>query len=442
MKQSMGTGHRLSRRGFLGATGGLSAAALLASCGSGGSGGSGGGGEQIAFWNMPWGGTEFNPRDEEIVTAYAPAEGMLPATYQTVQWANFTQTFSSAIASRTGPAVSSGGGTQAFLFEAQGAIAYADDLLESWKGNGLYDDFLPGLVDTLKVENGYAAVPYNLDMRVLWYSKSLMEEAGAEPPTDWQSYLDACEALKKIDVYGYGDGAGSGRFTGGHILVSWMIGNGGGLFDENQQPNCLNPANIEAMEFVLECQSKGYIDPAAATYTSDNVESQWKAKTFGMGWDGGGLARNLGGDLADDVVVGSPLTSPNGTQGMLFFPNSIMMYTDTPSQEASEAFLTYYYQNMAPLWTEGTGIGLPPLVSITETEEFQADANNVKIIEEYQPIARTWAAPGSDALFQGVTAVDGTPVMDTFTQSILSGVTDAEAALQALQDGIESTING
>ncbi|WP_197429981.1 ABC transporter substrate-binding protein [Auraticoccus cholistanensis] len=437
------SGFRLSRRGLLGAAGGVSAAAALSACGGGGSGGGGGGSDEpIAFWNMPWGNTEFNPMDEEITLAYQPPEGLPPATYQVVQWANFTQTFSSAVASRTGPAVSSGGGTQAFLFEAQGAIAYADDLLESWRGNGLYDDFLPGLIDTMKTENGYAAVPYNLDMRVLWYNKTLLEEAGAEPPTDWQSFLDACEALKKNDVYGYGTAAGAGAYTGGHILVSWMIGNGGGLFNADQQPDCVTPANIEAMEFVLECVAKGYVDPASASYTSDNAQTQWEERRFGMGFDTGGLANNVGGEVGSDLVVGSPLTSPAGSQGMLFFPNNIMMYADTPSQEGSEAFLTYYFQNMSRLWTEKTGIGLPPLRSITETPEFQSDENNVKIIEEYQPIARTWAAPGGNALFQGVTAADATPAMDTFTQSILGGDIEARAALEQLQQGLEDTIGG
>jgi multiple sugar transport system substrate-binding protein len=439
---SQSSGAAFTRRGFIGVAGGVAAAGLLAACApsGGGSGGGGGAGGEIKFWNMPWGNTEFNKRDEEITLAYEPAEGLGDASYQVIQWNNFTQTFSSAVASNTGPAVSSGGGTQAFQFEAQDKIAYADNLIESWKENGLYEDFLPGLLDTMKVEKGYAAVPYNLDMRVLWYNQALMEKAGAEVPTDWPSYMAAAAKLKAIDVYGYGTSAGAGSFTGGHILVSWMINNGGGLFDENQEPNCVTPANIEAMEFVLEMVAKGYVDPGAATYTSANSDSQWEARKYGMGFEGGGLAANIGGDVGPELVVGSPLTSPSGDKGALFFPNSIMMYTNTPSQESSEAFLTYYYENMAPLWTEATGIGLPPLKSITETPEFQSNPNNVKIIEEWQPIARTWAAPGGDALFFGVTTVDGTPAMDTFTQSILGGRTDAKSALTALQSAIEDAL--
>jgi multiple sugar transport system substrate-binding protein len=115
------------------------------------------------------------------------------------------------------------------------------------------------------------------------------------------------------------------------------------------------------------------------------------------------------------------------------------MYTNTPDQKMSEDFLTYYYQNMAPLWKEHTGIGLPPLKSIAETPEFQEDANAVKIINEWQPIASTWGAPGSSSLFLGVTKVDGTPAMDAFTQSIYSGQATAKGALETLQKALEAT---
>jgi len=434
----------LSRRSFLG----LSAAAVagsatLAACGSNGSGsGSGGGGssEPLKFWNMPWGQTTFNPLDQKITEAYKPADGLPPMTYQVIQWANFTQTFASAVASQTNPAVSSGGGTQAFQFEDQGALAYVDDLYATWKTNGLYEDFLPGLIDTLKVEKGYTAIPYNLDMRVIWMNKSLLDQAGAKVPTDWQSYLDAAAALKKNNIYGYGTGAGAGAYTGQHAIVCWMINNGGGIFDENKQPNCVTPENIEAVDFVLEMVSKGYVDPASSTYTSPNVQAQWKAKKFALGYDTGGLADNIAGDVGKQLTVISPLTSPSGKKGALYFPNNIMIYKKNSNIKGTEAFLTYYYQNMAPLWTQNTGIGLPPLKSISKTKEFQADKNKVRIIEEWQPIAKTWAAPGGDANFLNVTTVDATPAMNVFTQSILGGSTDSKSALTKLQEAVKANM--
>lgn len=433
---SQSTGAAFTRRSFIGVAGGVAATALLAACSTGGGGG--GGGDTMKFWNMPWGGTEFNPLDKKITLAYKPKSGLPSAKYQTIQWANFTQTFSSAVASNTGPAVSSGGGTQAFQFANQGKIAYADDLLDSWKKDGIYDDFLPGLVDAMKTDEGYAAVPYNLDVRISWYNKSLMEQAGVESPKTWDEYMNVCAALKAIGVYGFGLGSGPGSFTGSHILAAFMINNGGGLFNADKKPDCVTPENIEAMEFVLEMVKAGYSDPAAATYTSDNVQGQWKAKKFGFGWDGAGLPAGAVGDVSGDLVVGDPLTSPSGKKGGLYFPNNIMMYKNTPSQKGSEAFLTYYYKNMAPLWTENTGIGLPPLKSIADTSEFKANANNVKILSDWQPILKTWAAPGGDGLFYNIAnTVDGTAPMLDFTQSILGGQVDAKGALTKLQTSIE-----
>ena len=428
-----------TRRGILAAAAGAATTAALAACTGGGSGGGNGGGGVLKFWNMPWGGTAFNPLDKKISEAYKPAAGLPPVRYQAVQWSNFTSTFATAIASNTGPAVSSGSGTQAFQFAAEGKIAYADDLIDSWKKDTLYDDFLPGLFDTMKTKDGYAAVPYNLDMRVLWYSKSLLAKAGVQPPTDWQSYLDVCEALKKIGVYGFGIAAGP-QGNGFQMIVGLMINNGGGIFDADQKPNLVTEANIQTLDFIVEMVRKGYMDPASVGYSTTNAQTEWKAQKFGMGYEGPGLANQLGGQFADDIVVGDPLVSASGKKGALYFPNNIMMYTNTPSQKDSEAFMTYYYKHMAPLWTKKTGIGLPVLKSIAATPEFQSDPNAAKCISAWQPISKTWAAPGGDALFKNVTLVDSTPPMSDFAQSLLSQKATPKQALTTLQKTLESKI--
>lgn len=427
-----------NRRTFLGAgAAAVAGSALLGGCSRAQSSSGGSGGEPIKFWNMHWG-EHFDKVDKKITEDYEPKKGLPKATHQTIQWDDFDQKFSSAIASNTGPAVSSGGGTQAFRFAAENKIAYADDLLDSWKSNGLYDDFLPGLIDTMKTDKGYAAVPYNLDMRVMWYNKRLMKKAGVKPPTDWKSYLHACAGLKKIGVYGFTPGAVKGGFTGAHVLVCWMINNGGGLFDKDQQPDCVTSANVEAMKYVRELIHKGYMDPGSVAYTSDNVSKQWKAHKFGMGFDTLGLADNIGGDVKDELVVGTPLKGPSGKKGALYFPNNIMMYTETPSQKGSEAFMTYYYKNMSPLWKKDTGIGLPPLKSLTKLKEVGGDKNKKTAIDEWQSISRTWAAPGGDALFRNVNVADGSTAMDEFTQEILGGKKTVKDALKKLEKSMKA----
>jgi multiple sugar transport system substrate-binding protein len=435
---SSASGAAFTRRTLLGA--GVSAAVVgaLAACSTSSTAGSGKASQPLKFWNQPWGGPQFLVQDQKITNAYKPKSGFGKATYRQVQWANFAQTYATAVAANTGPAVSSGGGTQAFLFESQGKIAYADNLLESWKKNGIYDDFLPGLVDTLKVEKGYAAVPYNLDMRPIWYNPDLLDKAGADVPTDWQGWLDAAAALKKIGVYGYGISTGAGSYVGGHAIVSAMINNGGGLFDEKNEPNCVTPENIQAVDFILEMAKKGYIDPRSIAYTDANDNAQWSAGKFGIGVWSAALPASVTGSVSAKLKVMSPLTGPTGKKGALFFPNNIMMYTNTPSQAASEAFLTYYYKNMAPLWTQKTGIGVPPLKSIATSAAYTSDPNAVKIVNEWQPISKTWAQPGSNSLFLGVTKVDGTQPMTNFAQQVIGGKTDAKTALTSLQNALKT----
>lgn len=422
----------VSRRGLLAGAGGIAALAALSACSS-----DGGASGKVKFWDMPWGGTAFSPLDQKITLGYKPPAGLPAASYQAVQWANFTTTFATAIASKTGPAVSSGSGTQAFQFAVQNDIAYADGLLESWQKNGLYDDFLPGVLSSMKTDKGYVAVPYNLDMRVLWYRKSVLTKSGVNPPTDWQSYLNVCAALKKIGVYGFGIAAGA-QGNGSQALTGLLINNGGGLFNAEQKPDCVTPANIEALDFAVELVRKGYMDPGSVSYSDDNEQSQWKAGKFGMGFETPGLDQYLGGTVQADMAVADPLTGASGSQGAIYFPNNIMMYRNTPSQKGSEAFLTYYYRNMAPLWTEKTGIGLPVLKSIAATPAFRSDPNAVTAIEKWLPICKTWAAPGGDALFANVSLVDSTPLMSAWAQSILSLRATPKEALTTLQNTLTS----
>jgi hypothetical protein len=86
---------------------GAASAAFLAACSSGSSGSTGGGsGGTMKFWDMPWAATAYNIAAQKLVASYKPASGLPSASYQVIQWANFTETFASAVASNTGPAVS------------------------------------------------------------------------------------------------------------------------------------------------------------------------------------------------------------------------------------------------------------------------------------------------------------------------------------------------
>lgn len=431
----------VSRRGFL-KYAGLTAGAValgpgLAACGSksgASASGGGGGGGTIKFWDQPWGVASYSKAAQAITTGYKPASGLPAASYQTIQWANFTQTYSSAIASKTGPAVSSGGGLQAFQFAAQGAIVYADNLIAKWQKDGTAADFLPGLIDQLKTDKGYVAVPSQIDMRVFWYRKSLLDENGIKPPTTWDEYMTAATALGKKGLFAFGTGSGAGNNLGAQALLSMMINNGGGLFSPDNKLDVVSPRNIEAMDFVKELYKVKAIDPGSLSYTGDNQQTQWKTKKVAIGNYTPGLDSDLN-DKTGDLLVMSPMTGPHGDKGTISFLNNLMMYTETPSQAGSEAFLDYYIKNMKSLWTTNVIPQLPILKSIIATPEFQQQKNKLKCIKEWVPVAKTYAAQGHQL---GVieASIDAGQALNAFTQTVLSGNFDSKTALTKLQTDI------
>ncbi|MEZ0494526.1 ABC transporter substrate-binding protein [Kineococcus sp. TBRC 1896] len=418
---------------------GLAAAAsvpVLSACSSSSS--EAGSTEDLTFWDMPWGGTQYTRTAEDLVNSYPAPSGLAGAQYQGLQWANYYQTFSSAIASDTGPAVSSGGGFQAFQFAQQGAIHYADDLIGTLRENGTYDDFLPGTMDAMQTGSGYAAVPWQIDIRVLTVRRSLLEEAGTEVPTDWASFLEAGRALQRIGVAGYGTATGAGANIGSQGVVSFMINNGGGFFNEQGEPDCVTDRNIESLEFFNQMAAEGIINPRAVAYTTGNLDDDWQNRRVGMGITVPSLASGLG-ESGDDLQVISPLASPNGDKGTLYYINNLMMYQNTPSEEASEAFLRWYLDNMSTYWTEGVIESIPVRQSIVDTPEYQSDANKVRAANEWQPVGKTLAARGEE-VFAELNAVDGGQDLITFAQRAIQGQTDPRANLEAMQAAIESVV--
>lgn len=438
MTENALTQFRPSRRGLIGLAGATAILPVLAACTQAGSGAATSTpGGVIKFWDMPVGETAYNDAAKKLVESYSPQNGLPKVTYQSISWTNYAQTFASALASKTGPAVSAAGAYSAFQFADNGFIAYADNLIDQLKKTGEYDDFLPGTVDALKTPNGYVAVPWGLDVRPIWYRKSLLEKASVGVPTDWDSWIVAGKALKKIGVFGFGIGAGAGNHLGQDALLSLMINNGGGFFDENRKPNCVTDRNIEAMDFLLEMIGQGMVDPGSVSYTSDNLSTQWQGGHFGIGYETPGLDNAL--SAVGDLMVTDPLKGPHGDQGAIFYVDNLMMYKNSPSQAGSEAFLSWYLPQMKTYWTNALTTELPAFKSVMDSPEYQKQTQNVKILKSWVPISKTWGALSTGG-FTALAAVQNAQVVTAFTQTMLQGQTASKTALEKLQTGLEALV--
>lgn len=431
----------LSRRRFLamaGAAGVLPV--LLEACGnsSPSSSGSGGAGT-ISLWDGEVGTGQLNTEAKKLVTAWK--HGNLTGGYDLLT-GNIYEVIEAALAANKGPTVAGGYAYQAFQFADQGDIHYADNVVKKMQANGQYDDYLPGLFPQMQTSKGYVGIPWGVDTRALWYNKALLAKAGAAVPTDWASFLAAAKALKKIGVYGYVTAAASSNSAyGTHTLASFMINNGGGMFDEQGNADCLYPRNVEAVEFLLELVKGGYVDPGSASYVDTDVYTELKNGKAGMALANPTIPLECGTDpVHGDLVVMSPIKGPHGDLGTIQYLKNYQMYTKTPSIEGSEAFMLWWNELFAGktgFFAKGITAAVPIRKSVIALPEIQADPQLVKIIKEWVPVAKPESARYAH-IFSGLATVDNGTAMVQCIQSILGGKTTATAALQTLQTGIQN----
>lgn len=434
----------ISRRGFL--VGGISAAsiAVLAACSPGGGGSiSNGGSSRLPFWDMPWGspGQAYIDAGKSITKSYSPSGDFPGATYQSIPWNNWLQTFSSAVAAGTGPAISTGGAFQSLQYYVQDAIHPADGVLKKLKASGKIGNFLPGTIDQFTYEGVHTALPWNVDARMFWYRKSLLEAAGVDVPTSWDELHSAGLALKKNGVYGMiasGGGGGNAYQT----LLSVVFNNEGGLFNAAGEPDTMTDRNLEAVEFLRMLSIDGIFDPGSVSYSVANVNEQFIAGKAAMSILPPDLDNSLEDpELAADTLIGSPLASPNGTYGTQAYTSDLMMYTGRGDWdvEAVEEFAIYYLNAMEQYWKLGVLNKIPVLQSTVDLPEVQENRNLAKAIDEWLPVARPLFS-NADQAFPEVNAVDGGQAITTWAQEVIQAKKSAEQIMQTLQDEIEKVM--
>ncbi|OPF78152.1 sugar ABC transporter substrate-binding protein [Streptomyces antioxidans] len=222
----------MSRRRLLGAGGGLALTSALASaCGSntGRDGDDHAGQPVIEQWYHQYG----EPGTEQAVRRYADA--YQKANVQ-VQWrpGNYDQQTAAALLTKSGPDVFEGGPT---LDQIQGGqVVDLTDLLAEAK-----DDFNPAVLAPKTYRGKIWGVPQVIDTQLLYYRKSLLKDAGVEPPRSLDALVDAAKELTTRDVKGL------------------FLGNDGG-------PGVLSgtPLNAAGLTLVTEDGKVGFDDPAAA----------------------------------------------------------------------------------------------------------------------------------------------------------------------------------
>ena len=390
----------------------------------------------LEFWDMVWGPPEYIDTNEALVSRFNEANPDIQVAYRSTPWANWYQTFTTAIGAGTAPDVSTGAAYQAVQFYDQGAVAAVDDVVAALDSSGALADFLPSTIERLRYDDHYVAVPWAIDIRILYYRKDLFEAAGVEPPATWEDFAAAAAEVTRGDQqYGY---VLAGAENGGvHNILAFTLNNGGGLFTAERGGNLMDERNVEALQFLSDLVASGAVHPASAGYTGDDSLKAFSQGDAAMILSNPGLETRFP-DIADQIGILEPLTSPSGEQGTVSWVNNVMLYEQSENKDQAMEFLLWRLDNLLPLWTEGHVTQIPVRQSIADDPYLADNPNMTFIIENWVPVGKGTGAL-AEGIFPVLNEVEGEGVLQTLAQDLLQGM-DVQEAMQKADERLKSIV--
>jgi len=381
----------------------------------------------LNFWDMIWGPPEYIEAAKALVAKFNQEHPGIEVKYRSVPWANWYQTYVTAIAAGTAPDLSTGAGYQAVQLYEMGAIRPLDDLIGELTASGALADFLPGTVERLRFDNHTVALPWGIDIRVWFYRKDLLADAKLTVPQSWADLRAAAKAETAEGRFGV---VASGDTGGSHYLYSLILNNGGGLFDSNGALAFGTSANREALAFMSDLVKDGSVSPASAGYDSDARRRTFLQGQAGFVLDGPSFAESAPAGGRDQIGVLAPLAVPHGDKATIAWVNNIMVYQQTQHPAETKTFLTWWSKNELALWTEGHCRQLPARRSFAADAYFQNDPIRRFVIDTWLPISKS-TGTFAPSTFPKLNAVEGDGVMQSLTQEILQGKDLAPAMAKA-----------
>jgi multiple sugar transport system substrate-binding protein len=369
---------------------------------------------ELQFWDMVWGGAEYIDSAKALTDKFNQEHPNIKVNYKSTAWDNYYQAFTTALASGTGPDISTGSGYQAFQFAKEGAILPIDDYIDQAKKDGDLEDFYPNMIDAMKYDGHYVAFPWATDVRVPYYRKDILDSAGIAVPTNWD---ELAAALKKLSGKGKHGLALSSDNLGVHALWFFMFNNGGGAFTPDGKVDMLYDRNVETMQYLSDLVKSGAIDPAGAGFKKDDALKAFAQGDAAFMINTPGLKSELP-NLKDKIGIMSPIKGPHGDTGTINWINNIMLYKQSKHPDEAKIFLKWWSQNNLDLFVKGKVGQFPVRKSFLNDPLVASDPDKKMIIEQWLPIAKTTASRNT-SIFPELAQVEDQGVMQAAVQKLM-----------------------
>ena len=169
-------------------------------------------------------------------------------------------------------------------FAAAGWLLDVSDRVPSEVRDGLFE----AAWDITEVDNTTYGMPWMIDQEMFFYNTELLEQGGYDaPPTTWEEMEEMGQAMKEAGLVEY------------PIIWSWqqaeslitdfvvlLYGNGGQLFDENNQPVFNDERGVEVLTWMVDSIESGISNPSSIVSNEEAVRSVFSqgGAAFAINW--------------------------------------------------------------------------------------------------------------------------------------------------------------
>jgi multiple sugar transport system substrate-binding protein len=299
---------------------------------------------------------------------------------------------------------------------AEGVLADLTDRVEEW---GQWDQYYEGPAASATWDGRIYGVPNESNNLIMYYDKTVLDEAGLAAPTTWDELSSAAKQLAGDGRYGFS--TSMIKSENSVFVFEALLWQAGADLDSLDSPE-----SLQAMQYLESLQESGAMSEEALSWdlragVTELVNGR-SAIAFGGTWDGGWIAENMEHELG---VAPLP-AGPSGEASNLGGENWAITTTSKLQDEAWDlvTFAVDPDQSMAYLIESGQ---LPSRKDIAAMPEF-AEEPFATYLEQLQVARARVYGPEyprmADALTQAF-------------QSVLSGQQEPEAALQEAASAIE-----
>jgi len=263
----------------------------------------------------------------------------------------------------------------------QKMIIASEPYIAKWEGREEIDEA------AWEVARAYGSPAYYLPTRIgtdiLYYRKDWFEEAGLEPPSNWDEFLAAAKTFTDPANLRYGFGMRGGRGGGGYMVHFMTAATGGRIFDD--EGNCIlnQPGPVEGLQFYADLFLKHKVTPPTAINDGyREMISAFYSNVTAMYIHNNGSIGDQMLHLQEGQFGTKRLPeSPWGPMAPAVACNGYAIYKDSKVKDAAWKLLTFFAsQEQCSYWSRSTGI-MPGNKLSQQEDWFQNNPYNKAVFE-------------------------------------------------------------